>query len=305
MSTISAPFPYFGGKSRIAAEVWQRLGNVLNYVEPFTGSAAVLLARPDSHAWWDSIETINDKDGLVSNYWRATQADPDAVAHWADWPVNENDLHARHSWLVHQKDSLQEHLEGDPDYYDAKAAGWWLWGICLWIGSGWCSGNGPWQSVEGKLTHLGDAGLCEEWSEHLRAMMRGLRDRLRRVRVECGDWERVCGDSPTSGLGLTGIFLDPPYSDKVGRANNLYRIEDDSVAHRVREWAIGRGDNPLFRIALCGYEGEHDMPDSWAELAWKTKGGYAGQGDGSNQNGSKERVWFSRYCLPPLQERLL
>ena len=36
-------------------------------------------------------------------------------------------------------------LMGDPDYYDAKIAGWWLWGICQWIGSGWCSGQGPWR----------------------------------------------------------------------------------------------------------------------------------------------------------------
>ena len=29
------PFPWFGGKSRIAPEVWRRFGNVRNYVDPF------------------------------------------------------------------------------------------------------------------------------------------------------------------------------------------------------------------------------------------------------------------------------
>jgi DNA adenine methylase len=43
---LKAPFPYFGGKSRVAAEVWRRFGDVPNYVEPFFGSGAVLLARP-------------------------------------------------------------------------------------------------------------------------------------------------------------------------------------------------------------------------------------------------------------------
>jgi hypothetical protein len=31
---LVAPFPYFGGKRTIADEVWKRLGDVKNYVEP-------------------------------------------------------------------------------------------------------------------------------------------------------------------------------------------------------------------------------------------------------------------------------
>jgi hypothetical protein len=43
---LKSPFPYFGGKSRVAAEVLRRFGDVKTYVEPFCGSCAVLLARP-------------------------------------------------------------------------------------------------------------------------------------------------------------------------------------------------------------------------------------------------------------------
>lgn len=118
---MRAPFPYFGGKSTIAGEVWRRFGDVPNYVEPFFGSGAVLLARPEWHL--GKMETVNDKDGLLANFWRAVVADPEAVAYCADWPVNENDQHARHAWLVSQKETLQERLEGDPEYYDAKVAG--------------------------------------------------------------------------------------------------------------------------------------------------------------------------------------
>lgn len=323
---INAPFPYFGGKSAIAADVWRRFGDTPNYVEPFAGSLAVLLARPHNVA--ERIETVNDADGLLSNFWRATQADPDAVAHHADWPVNECDLHARHIWLVGQRERITERLMGDPGWYDAQAAGWWVWGICAWIGGGWCSGQGPWTSVDGvltntaangtgtkrqlphlsnagmginrKLPHLGDGGLCDEWSAHLRDMMRGLRDRLRRVRVCCGDWSRVCGPTPTVVLGLTAVFLDPPYSDKADRDGNLYATDSESVAHDVREWAIANGDNPLLRIALCGYDTEHDMPDGWLVLRWTAAGGYARQGDGETQgkvNRGREVVWFSPHCL--------
>lgn len=67
--TLTAPFPYFGGKSRAAPLIWERLGNTPNYVEPFAGSLAVLLARP--HA--PGTETVNDLDGLLSNAWRANR----------------------------------------------------------------------------------------------------------------------------------------------------------------------------------------------------------------------------------------
>jgi D12 class N6 adenine-specific DNA methyltransferase len=156
---LKAPFPYFGGKSRAAALVWPRFGAVRNYVEPFFGSGAMLLARPQG---WSCLETVNDIDGLLSNFWRAIKADPESTAHYADWPVNENDLHARHAWLVERKDSLQSRLEGDPEYFDVKIAGWWVWGMGCWIAGGFCSGKGPWHlcEVDGshQLVRLGNAG---------------------------------------------------------------------------------------------------------------------------------------------------
>ncbi len=132
---MRAPFPWFGGKSRVAELVWERFGNTPNYVEPFFGSGAVLLARPHQA----KIETINDRDCFVANFWRALQADPDAVARHADNPVNEADQHARHLWLITQTE-WAERMKTEPEFYDAKIAGWWVWGQCIWIGSGWCSG---------------------------------------------------------------------------------------------------------------------------------------------------------------------
>jgi DNA adenine methylase len=114
--TLTAPFPWFGGKSAVAPAVWAAIGDVPNYVEPFFGSGAVLLGRP---APFSGNETINDADGLVSNFWRAVQADPESTAHHADHPVNENDLHARHAWLVGELETLRARLEGDPSFYDA------------------------------------------------------------------------------------------------------------------------------------------------------------------------------------------
>ena len=326
---LQAPFPWFGGKSQVAHIVWERFGNVPNYVEPFFGSGAVLLNRPHE----PGCETINDADGFVANFWRAVQADPEQVARYADWPVNENDLHARHAWLVQRRDTLTRKLEGDPDFYDAKIAGWWCWGLCCWIGGGWCSGKGSRRVVDGELVkidgkgpgvdrqrvHLGDKGQgvnrqrvdlgkgrgVTRKRELIHDWMVALSNRLRYVRVCCGDWSRVCGETPTVHNGVTGVLLDPPYADTAGRSE-VYSVDDTQVAHAVREWAIERGDDPRMRIALCGYEGEHVMPDSWECVAWKARGGYGLQGNNRGRvNAGRERIWFSPHCLKPGREALL
>jgi hypothetical protein len=425
--TLRAPFPWFGGKSRAAHLVWAAFGpGIPNYVEPFAGSMAVLLARPDE----PRIETVNDLDCYLSNFWRAVQAAPAEVARWADWPVNEADLHARHRWLVNQAE-FRETMKRDPDFFDAKVAGWWVWGLCQWIGSGWCAspewwtaahegdelGNGrrpalkgnqgiqqarpphEWtgrtnagraprglQTVEhaqrpdltaargvlgasagfektrphlgpergvqrrardltgsagwqkrprlGKgrsgITHVrellpdmgGDSGaagrgvhasaISKKWggavrapAEAIIAWMQALQHRLRAVRVCCGDWTRVLGRSPTECIGVTGVFLDPPYGAGAGRDPRLYAHDDLAVAEKVRAWALEHGDNRKLRIALCGYEGEHAMPDTWQCVPWKAIGGYAASA-GNTANAARERIWFSPHCLPvePVQRSL-
>ncbi len=106
--TIPSPYPYFGGKSRIMADIWQRFGpDVRNFVDPFLGSAASILSRPEYQPR-RHIETVNDAYGMVCNFWRAVAAAPAAVAHHAWQPINENDMHARHAWLVtHGREIVQ------------------------------------------------------------------------------------------------------------------------------------------------------------------------------------------------------
>jgi hypothetical protein len=325
---LRAPFPWFGGKRRVASVVWEAFGDVPNYVEPFAGSLAVLLGRPHE----PRIETVNDRDCYLANFWRALQAEPEAVARWADVPVNEAEIEARHHWLVAQGE-FRERVMRDPHYYDTKIAGWWVYGLCGWIGAGWCAaakddpeagnaGRGvhrqlpnlgdAGQGVHRQLPNLGDAGRgLLRRRLHLGTAGRGdeptplsnylgaLAARLRRVRVACGDWTRVLGNSCTWRHGTTGIFLDPPYDD--GELD--YAAGGRGISAHVRAWAIEHGDDPRLRIALCGYEGEHEMPSTWRVHAWKAHGGFGSQRRGDpNGNPYRERVWFSPGCLAP-QER--
>jgi hypothetical protein len=308
---VKAPFPWFGGKSKIATEICNRFAGITNYVEPFCGSATVWLScqtRPN-------ICTLNDIDGLLINFYRAVQHDPDAVASYADWPVSEADLFPRHVWLVKQRVDLAERLQADPDYYDVKAAGWWVWGACAWIGTGWTSGEGPWSIENGaivnirgnagwgvnrQLPHLGSAGQGvnrkpskgESVREHLYAYMNEIADVLRVCRITCGSWERVVTPIVTYRHGLTGVFLDPPYGD--GNMDYSAGGNADKLLMRdVREWAISEADNPLMRIAICGYD-DLQMPEGWVIHRWKANKGYQTK---SNDQSHREVVWFSPHCL--------
>ena len=315
---LQAPFPYFGGKRKAAETVWPAFGQVDNYVEPFAGSAAMLLAAPPDAT---RIETINDFDGFIANFWRAIAHDPDAVAHAADWPVNEVDLMARHSWLVRHRQPITEQLCADPTWYDARSAGWWVWGACAWIGDGWCSGDGPWvhdgtrlvrkegdagQGVNRKLPHLGGAGQginrqlpdsTTPRGDFIRAWMRELHQRLRDVRVTCGDWGRVVKDSITTRHGLTAVFLDPPYTK--GDMDYSAGGMGQGIADDVRAWCAASGSNPQLRIVLCGHAGEHDalLAQGWHTRTWKAGGGYA-RTEEAIANRLSETLWCSPHCVP-------
>jgi len=298
---LRAPFPWFGGKSKVAHLVWERFGDVPNYVEPFFGSGAVLLGRPHE----PKTETINDLDCFVSNFWRAIAADPASTAEAAAWPVNEADMLARHKLLITDIE-FRTQMRTDPRYFNAEYAGWWAWGLNIWIGDSWCrheavqlphlgdSGMG----INRRLPHLGDSGM--ERSEAILEWFVALSERLRDVRVCCGEWDRVLGESVTTKHGMTGLFFDPPYESKEG----TYAVHSE-VSAKCRGWCIQNENNPLLRIALCGYEGEHQMLDSWDCVAWKSRKGYQKVEEDGGHSGHQERIWFSPNCLNARQGRLL
>jgi hypothetical protein len=426
---LKAPYPTFGGKSKACKLVWSRLGDVPNFIDAFCRSAAMLWGRPTP----PRIETVNDIDPYISNFWRAIKHEPERVACWADDPVNEIDVHARHRWLVGVQElepeipdefstepfrrvflagwkrgepshaaAFRERMRRDPEYYDCKIAGWWVWGCCCWIGAGWCT-HPDWQQLprlsdpgnavttpicqrmhapivgqhqkrpdisdrpgsrgihadcrkkrprlsgnagtgvhspdsdslesetpasdpldsqhrpqlgdqysRGRGVHGNDAaGTCEQRRAWLIDWFQRLADRLRVVRVCCGDWLRVCDShSVTTRLGLTGVFLDPPYRIKlkdgtINRDGDLYGSDQnqdvDKLVDHVIAYCIERGPDPLMRIAVCGLTGEGYEalePLGWECVAWRSGGGY-GNRNKANNNRERERIWFSPHCLKP------
>ena len=173
----------------------------------------------------------------------------------------------------------------------------------------------------------GESRLCDERRAWLVAWMRRLADRLRLVRICYGHWDRICDSKTTMDrLGVTGAFLDPPYALNLtrlwqwvahlegtgepptgkqassNRSAGLYCNDGsqdvDRLVAEVHVWCKRWGANPRVRIALCGYEGEHDALESlgWSVVAWKAHGGY-GNRNAENKNKHRERIWFSPACL--------
>jgi len=96
------------------------------------------------------------------------------------------------------------------------------------------------------------------------------------------------------GMSPCGVFIDPPYGG--GRREGCYREDSFTVHAEAAAWALAHGDDSHFRIAFCGYDGEHAFPDSWRVFAWKAQGGHSNR-SGENENRHRERIWLSPHCL--------
>ncbi|MDE1672644.1 DNA adenine methylase [Nocardia gipuzkoensis] len=69
------PFPYYGGKMRIAAQIANMLPPYRHYVEPFAGSLSVLLAKSAT-----AFETVNDAHSELMTFWRVLRDRPNELA---------------------------------------------------------------------------------------------------------------------------------------------------------------------------------------------------------------------------------
>ncbi len=349
-------------------------------------------------------------EGLAShncNAWRAMRFAPDEVARWCDWPVNHVDLRARKLALQRNRERLLTGLISDPKWHDAELAGYWIWGMSCWIGSGFMSNNSeqvpaltrPGRGVNqgqtldgipqiatgnggdgkginalgqrpylsgggggdgrginalgkrprlagwgefgvnriderpqpGGIPHIGSSGdhgggghgvhqlgggwgkskasaprslpdydvsVTEPYNVNLYKWFRALSERLRYVRVVCGDWSRVCGGNWQDNSGDVGLYFDPPYSGAAKRQADIYSTDSLTVADDIRTWCLERGSRPTYRIVLSGYYEEHEslLSAGWTVRRWKAAGGYSKGGSQAVENSKREALFLSPHC---------
>ena len=326
-TTLKSPYPYYGGKSRFADIINKRLGKVGVYVEPFAGSLAVLLSREPSQR-----EIVNDNYGYIPNFWRAIANDPDAVAYWADYPTYHHDLTARHRWLVDWGKDNFGRLSQDADWYDAKAAGWWCWGISSWIGGGFCIDtseqiphiklNTGGQGVQAQRINVPDLTDPRPLSavkpggqgvqvqritiphdtigdgSRLQPWFHALAQRLSRVVVLYRDWSAavtptLLQHTATAPKPPVGILLDPPYrTDTTDRSTMLYHYEDASTDTATAAYQWAIAHGDTYRIAYCCHEGDFPLPDGWTAETASFGGQKVDKADRT-----QDMVMFSPACV--------
>lgn len=270
------PVPYAGGKAKAAPLVWQALASCNSYIEPCCGTAAVLLARPKKLRF----ETINDADGLVVNFLRATSEDPVSVGEWLERPRSELELVACGRWLLSLAPELEVKLKANPGYYDTCAAGVWAWYMSGSIGVR-VNGN---EKQQPRL--IGQGVIGQNFLANKLERLGALRDKLHGVRILCGDWSACLGRSNHQDHWKTdpvGVFFDPPYEG----FEHYREGRDGGISAAIRTWCLANGEDPSWNIVLAGYDGEHSMP-GWQPVYWKTRGRVA--------NKHQEVLWLSPTC---------
>ena len=339
LEVLTAPFPYYGGKRRIAPAVWQRFGEVDRYIEPFFGSGAVLLANPRPAR----SEIVCDLNGFICNFWRSIRHDPQQTAYYADYPTIHHDLSARHKWLIRWFENHHRLIE-DSDFYDAKVAGWWCWGMSLWIGGDFCQlaehvrdkrpvvrpGSGQTRGICDRHTHIpleeriakqprvSDSipkvtdclyRLTGQQRASIADWFINLSQRLKNVIVLNRSWESaitptILGDTDHHSQSVRAVFLDPPYL-LTNRISTLYQTETqdttDKAARDSYNWAVSRGNNSGYRIAYCCAEGDFDIPPGWASI----NQAFSGIRNSARRSERREIIMFSPACLPVPQQQTI
>lgn len=280
MTDINPAFAWFGGKRRWTDEINRRIGAVQTYAEPFAGSLACLLSRPRARH-----EVVCDLDHGIVNFHRAAARDPEAVWKHADWPPNHVDLVARRRWLVRWAADAKRNLTDDPWWYDAQAAGWWLWAQNHSVRARQTQHDTvpqPTPSGVHTLEHAAPAALQR------------IQRRLARVLVLARPWSSAVTRQMLHPRGETvvGILMDPPY---IGDRSAVYSADGadaDGAAVESYEWSVTHGRK--YRIAYCCTAGTFPAPAGWNALTR----GFGAITNARRRAARQDMIMFSPLCTP-------
>ena len=249
-SRLRPPFPYFGAKVAIADRIWEALGNPGNFVDPFCGSCAVLYARPTrgkvetvNDAWGfipNALRALRaDPQGVADvarwpvdetmmharHRWLVDRADETFIERLMTEP-QFYDLEVAAWWIWGQSIWIGagwcataalparavERPRQSRKRTPAPMPGAGRNRSARQPGGGRCWGQIPsLAGSDGSGVGHGRGIFAGFRQEDLLGYFAALSARLQRVRIICGDWQRVVTPAVTVSHGLTGILLDPPY----------------------------------------------------------------------------------------------
>lgn len=223
------PFPYPGGKFRLAKWIISHMPPTDRYVEPFFGSGAVYFSRPQVRN-----EAINDLDGDVANFFRVLRDESEELIRLCSLTP-----YSREEFLK-CREKTDEPIERARRFwvrvtqsYQAEGAGW----RAAFVGSS--GGRHRVFPILDKIEYM------PEFAKRLRTAI-----------IDCRD---VLDVMKSHNKEDVLIYCDPPYH-KETRADGLYGVDDfdhDSflecvVKHKARIIISGYS-HPDYETALEGW----------------------------------------------------
>jgi DNA adenine methylase len=234
-------FGWYGGKFSHLRWLLPLLPKSHHYCEPFAGSAAVLLNRDPS-----PVETYNDIDGEVTNFFRVLRDDPDELIRIiALTPFSREEFHKA---IEVNLASLSDLERARLFYIRARQAR---------TGLAQTATLGRWANCK-QTSRSGMSGVVSRWLGGVEALPE-IADRLLRVQIENRPAIDVIKlyDSPE-----TLFYCDPPYLHSTRGDNKAYAYEMHDDEHKQLALALRRCKG---MVAISGYRNElmDDLYDGW------------------------------------------
>lgn len=227
-SILHAPFGYPGAKSRSLSQILPRLPYTDTYIEPFGGSAAVMLARHPS-----KLEVYNDRYGGVVAFYQCLRSET-KLARLME--LVEMTVHSREDFVIFHGD-----WENTEDPIE-RAFRWYYMTFYSFsslgrnFGRATCS-RGIMASIRSKLE-----------------LFPLLHERFKKVQVENQDWRDCIHDYDTPEAIF---YIDPPY---LGSDSGIYKSKMSQEAHRE---LLNTVMNAQGFCAVSGYPNELYDNQEW------------------------------------------
>lgn len=225
-------FGWYGGKYSHLDWLLPLLPTATHYCEPFGGSAAVLLNRSPS-----PVETYNDIDGEVVNFFRVLRDDHDALIRAIGLtPFSREEFRL----------ASQAPLDGLSDLERARR--FFVRARQVRTGLAQTASNGRWAHC--KLTsRAGMAGAVSRWLGSVEGLSE-IVQRLLRVQIENAPALEVIQRFDSEE---TLFYCDPPYVHDSRTDAKAYRYEMKNYEHRRLAEVLHRVKG---KVALSGYHSE-------------------------------------------------
>jgi len=222
-------FGWYGGKFSHLDWLLPLLPKATHYCEPFGGSAAVLLNREPS-----PIETYNDIDGEVVNFFRVLRDQKDALTEAIGLTPFSREEFER---------AISEPTEGLSDLERARR--FYVRARQVRTGLAQTASTGRWAHC--RLTsRAGMAGAVSRWLGSVEDLPE-IAQRLLRVQIENDTAINVIKRYDNEE---TLFYCDPPYPHSSRGDNNAYRYEMADYEHRKLARVL---KDVKGKVALSGY----------------------------------------------------